>query len=130
MLDNHYNAQTDHHFLALLDDRIANIALTTFAELTSRRPDAFDSLPGASQELQQKLALIRVKEHITVREAAMLLSCSESHIRKLIRTARKNKTPKPIPYVDMEGVTVFPREALQSWASPKSQLQIVKNEAA
>jgi len=126
MLDNNFNAQTDHQFLMLLDDRVANIARTVFQELVSGQPDSADT----SHEFQQKLALIKVKEHITVREAAMLLSCSESHIRKLIRTARKNKTPKPIPYVDMEGVTVFPREALQSWASPKPQLQIVKNEAA
>jgi len=130
MLDNHHNAQTDHQFLMLLDDRIANIARAILGELTSRQLDSSRSLPTAGCELQQKLALIKVKEHITIREAAILLSCSESHIRKLIRTARKNKTPKPIPYVDMEGVTVFPREALQSWASPKPQLQIVKNEAA
>jgi hypothetical protein len=124
------NAETNHQFLTLLDDRIATVARAIFGELTSDRPDSADNLAGARHELQQKLALIKVKEHITVREAAMLLSCSESHIRKLIRTARKNKTTRPIPYVDMEGVTVFPREALQSWASPKPQLQIVKNEAA
>jgi len=130
MLDDHFNAQTDDQFLMLLDDRLANIARTIFQELTSRQPNSADMAAVGSHELQQKLALIKVKEHITVREAAMLLSCSESHIRKLIRMARKNKSPKPIPYVDMEGVTVFPREALQGWASPKPQIQIVKNEPA
>lgn len=130
MLDQNYNAQTDHQFLASLDDHIANIARAIVKEVTSRPIDSSDKSASPSHEFQQRLALIKVKEHITVREAAILLSCSESHIRKLIRLARKNKTPRPIPYVDMEGVTVFPREALQSWASPKPQLQIVKNEAA
>jgi len=34
------------------------------------------------------------------------------------------------PYVDMEGLTIFPRESLLNWASPASHIQPVKYEAA
>lgn len=44
--------------------------------------------------------------------------------------ARKGKTRRPIPYVDIEGVTIFPRESLLNWASPTSHTQPVKYEAA
>jgi len=67
---------------------------------------------------------------VTVKEAALLLSCSESHIRKLVMLARKGKTRRPVPYIDLEGVIIFPREILLDWASAKSQIQVVKYEAA
>jgi len=81
-------------------------------------------------KLRDRLALIKAKEHITVKEAALLLSCSQSHIRKLVMLARKGKARRPVPYVDMEGVTIFPRESLLDWARPTSHLQVVKHEAA
>jgi len=84
----------------------------------------------AATKLRQQLALIKAKEHVTVKEAALLLSCSESHIRKLVMLARKGKTRRPVPYIDLEGVTIFPRESLLDWASPSSRLQVVKHEAA
>ena len=120
----------DQEFLFLLDERIAEMARAVFREFSSQSIGSRQNTDEASFQLRQQLSVIKAKEHVTVREAALLLSCSESHIRKLVTIARKNKTLRPIPFVDMEGVTVFPREALQQWASPKPQLQIIKNEAA
>jgi len=120
----------DQEFLTLFDERIAEIARAVFHESAVQVIGSTHETNDGSCQLRQQLAVIKAKEHVTVREAALLLSCSESHIRKLITMARKNKTLRPIPFVDMEGVTVFPREALQEWASPKRQLQILKNEAA
>ena len=120
----------DQEFLFLLDERIAEMARAVFREFSSQSIGSGQNTDEASLQLRQQLSVIKAKEHVTVREAALLLSCSESHIRKLVTIARKNKTLRPIPFVDMEGVTVFPREALQQWASPKPQLQIIKNEAA
>ena len=75
----------------------------------------------ASAKLREQIALIKAKENITVKEAALLLSCSESHIRKLVMLARKGKSSRPIPYVDVDGVRVFPLCALLDWATSKSQ---------
>ena len=81
-------------------------------------------------KLREELAFIKAKEHITVREAALLMSCSDSHIRKLVILARKRKTPRPIPFVDLEGVTVFPVITLLEWAHARPHLQVITNEAA
>jgi hypothetical protein len=120
----------DQEFLVLLDQRITEIARAVLDEALSNGVATGDIPNDASCGLRDQLALIKAKEHVTVREAALLLSCSESHVRKLVTKARKGKTLRPIPFVDMEGLTVFPRETLMEWASPTSHLQIVKNEAA
>jgi hypothetical protein len=80
--------------------------------------------------LREQLALIKAKEHVTVKEAALLLSCSESHIRKLVARTRKGKTRRPIPFVDMEGLTVFPLGILLAWASPQIHPQATQKEHA
>lgn len=120
----------DHEFLVLLDARIEEIARAVFFEFDGANKALAEPIDDAPAKLRQQLALIKAKEHVTVKEAALLLSCSESHIRKLVMLARKGKTRRPIPYVDMEGVTIFPRESLLNWASPSSHIQPVKYEAA
>jgi hypothetical protein len=120
----------NQEFLVLLDARIEEIARAVFLERIGEGPASVPPSDDASSKLRERLAIIKAKEHVTVREAALLLSCSESHIRKLVTMARKGKTRRPVPYVDLEGVTVFPRELLLDWSSPKSQLQVVKYEAA
>lgn len=119
----------DQEFVALLDERIERIARDVLQAVIHDAAPSHAS-DEVSAKLREQLALIKAKEHVTVREAALLLSCSESHIRKLVTMARKGKTHRPIPFVDMEGVTVFPRDILLDWASPTPQLQVVKNEAA
>lgn len=120
----------DQQFLVLLDERMREIASSVFRELGTDNASTGGSSDQASAKLRGQLALINAKDHVTVKEAALLLSCSESHIRKLITMARKGTSRRPIPYVDMDGVIVFPREILHSWATPTSHLQVVKNEAA
>jgi len=116
--------------LLILDERITEIARAIVHEAIGNGI-ALAQLPDdRSAKLREQLAFIKAKEHVTVKEAALLLSCSESHIRKLVMLARKGKTRRPVPYVDMEGVTIFPRESLLDWASPTSQVQVVKYEAA
>lgn len=120
----------NQEFLVLLDARIEEIARAVFLECDGDGKTSAHLSDDAAAKLHEQLAFIKAKEHVTVKEAALLLSCSESHIRKLVMLARKGKTRRPIPYVDMEGVTVFPRETLLAWASPASQIQVVKYEAA
>ena len=120
----------NQEFLTLLDARIEEIARAVFFEFDVANKASAELFDDAAAKLRQQLALIKAKEHVTVKEAALLLSCSESHIRKLVMLARKGKTRRPIPYVDMEGLTIFPRESLLNWASPTSHIQTVKYEAA
>ena len=56
------------------------------------------------------------KEFITVKEAHVLLGCSDGHIRNLVDKARKGRTSYPIPFLDLDGVTIFPLAKLLEWA--------------
>lgn len=122
--------ETNQNILVLLDERIEEIARAVFLECDGNGKASAQPPDDAPAKLRDQLALIKAKEHVTVKEAALLLSCSQSHIRKLVMLARKGKTRRPVPYVDMEGVTIFPRESLLDWARPTSHLQVVKHEAA
>ena len=122
---------SDQEFVALLDERMKEIARGVFQAIVGDVTSFACSSDEAPTRLREQLALIKAKEHATVKEAALLLSCSESHIRKLVMLARKGKAHCPIPFVNMEGVTVFPVGILLDWASPQPRLQVVKkNEAA
>jgi hypothetical protein len=119
-----------YEFAALLDERMREIARAVFQEVAHvymGQPRLTDDAPA---KLREQIALIKAKEHVTVKEAALLLSCSESHVRKLVKLARKGKSRRPIPFVDMEGVTVFPLCELSEWASPESQMRTTSNEHA
>ena len=119
----------NEQFLVLLDERIAAIARKIFHEI-AENVQAIQPCSDASVKLRDHLSFIRAKEHITVREAALLMSCSDSHIRKLVMLARKRKTARPIPFVELEGMTVFPLVDLLNWAKPQTRLQVIRNEAA
>ncbi|HEV7892355.1 MAG TPA: helix-turn-helix domain-containing protein [Pyrinomonadaceae bacterium] len=117
----------------LLDERIREIARAVFQEAARDLTGQTDLTDGdGPAKLREQLARIKAKERVTVKEAALLLSCSESHVRKLVRLARKGKSHRPIPFVDMEGVTVFPFSELSEWASPepKRQATSINKEAA
>lgn len=120
----------NHEFLVVLDARIEEIARAVFLECERATNASAQPSYDAPATLRAQLAFIKAKEHVTVKEAALLLSCSESHIRKLVTLARKGKTHRPVPYVDIEGITIFPRESLLEWARPTSQIQAVRYEAA
>lgn len=74
--------------------------------------------------LKAQLQLITAKEFLTINEAALLLSCSASHVRNLIKKARQRKSKRPIPFRDLDGVIVFQRVELLAWSEalkPASQ---------
>ncbi len=106
------------------------IAREIFQEVARDYADQSRATDNGAAKLREQLALIKAKEHVTVKEAALLLSCSESHVRKLVRLARKGKSRRPIPYIDMEGVTVFPLSSLLDWASPERQTPTITKEHA
>lgn len=71
----------NHEFLVLLDARIEEIARAVFLERDGANKASAEPFDDAPAKLRQQLAMIKAKEHVTVKEAALLLSCSESHIR-------------------------------------------------
>lgn len=77
--------------------------------------------PTVDPELAAQIAKINAKVNITVPEAALLLNCSESHLYARIRVARGEDAVCPIPFLDLDGVYVFPRERLLEWAAQKKE---------
>jgi hypothetical protein len=75
--------------------------------------------PTVDPELAGQIAKINAKPNITVLEAALLLNCSHSHLYAKISAAKKRTTEYPIPFLDLDGVYVFPREKLIEWAEQK-----------
>lgn len=122
---------SDKDFAGLLIERMKEIASEIFREEIARSElNQSSNIQEVSKDLREKILYIKAKENITVKEAALLLSCSESHIRKLVMLARKGKSRRPIPFVDIEGVTIFPLRPLLEWSNPKTNLQAIKSEAA
>ena len=68
-----------------------------------------------AQRLKEELQRMMAKRFITVKEASILLSCSEGHIRNLVERARKGKAVCPIPFRDLGGVTTFDLDELLKW---------------
>lgn len=86
------------------------------AEAVREERRSFVEADGA---LAGRLAEINAKDNITVQEAALLLSCSDSHLYRLIKDAEKGLSQRPIPYLDVGGVKILPREQLLEWARSK-----------
>ena len=120
--------QVKDAFITALEERMRAVAREVFAEQTvqgqSVTHSTFDD--HAAHEIGKTLRMIRAKEFITIREAHVLLGCSDGHIRNLIDKARKGRTSYPIPFLDLDGVTVFPLAKLLEWAErPKLKKRAV-----
>jgi hypothetical protein len=90
-------------FLVLLDERIRRISKEVAAELVGQPSQSSDPLIEdiEAANIQKALQRIMVKEFISIREAHLLLCCSDGHIRNLVDKARKKKTSHPIPFLDL-----------------------------
>lgn len=63
-----------------------------------------------------RLNRIMAKRYVTVGEAALLLNCSDSYVRKLVKRAQKKETRYPVPFTDLDGHFVFDLSKLLDWA--------------
>lgn len=79
--------------------------------------------PTVDEDTARMIAKINAKPRITVSEAALLLGCSTSHLYAKITAARKGKSRHPIPFLDLDGVYVLPREELLEWAVCQKERQ-------
>jgi len=93
-------------FFETLFEKVLNRAL-------EKRNAVFPTVDG---ETAWKIARINAKPRITIQEAALLLGCSTSHFYTKINAAKKGKSKHPIPFLDLDGVYVLPREELLTWA--------------
>jgi hypothetical protein len=65
---------------------------------------------------RRRLERIMAKKFVSVGEAALLLNCSDSYLRKLVKRAQKKETRHPIPFTDLDGHVVFDLSKLLAWA--------------
>jgi hypothetical protein len=79
------------------------------------------AFPVVDEETALKLAKINAKPRITIPEAALLLGCSPSHFYTKIAAAKRGKSKHPIPFLDLDGVYVLPREELLAWAQAEKK---------
>jgi len=113
--------------VTLLDERIRRISKEVASEVLGKAPQPSDLFTKDMEaaNIQQALQRILIKEFISIKEAHLLLGCSDGHIRNLVDKARKKKTSHPIPFLDLDGVTVFQRVKLLEWAErPKQKLRV------
>jgi hypothetical protein len=110
--------QVKDAFFTALEERMRAVAREVFAEQAVQGHSVAHAASDdhAAHEIGKTLRMIRAKEFITIREAHVLLGCSDGHIRNLVDKARKVKTAYPIPFLDLDGVTVFPLAKLLEWA--------------
>lgn len=120
------SVETKDDLVTLLDERIRRISKEVATEVLGNAPQSSDLFIKDTEaaNIQQALQRIMIKEFISIREAHLLLGCSDGHIRNLVDKARKKKTSHPIPFLDLDGVTVFQRVKLLEWAErPKQRLR-------
>ena len=114
--------------LGSLDERIRRISREVLVEHQAREPQSGNSSIADSEDEKLAVTLRRImaKEFVSIKETALLLNCSDGHIRNLVGKAQKGKASHPIPFLDLDGVTVFPRVKLLEWAQqPKKKLRAV-----
>lgn len=104
-----------------LDEQIEQIAI----RIANKVVDARLSKQPKSEEneeakaLRRELDIIKAQENCTVNQAAKLLCCSPSHLRKLVQKAKQGKSKNPIPFGDLEGVITFEPMKLLLWKDGK-----------
>lgn len=95
--------------------QIEEVARRVFREMQSSSSELGQS-DSELEIVKHRLDRIMAKEFITLSEAAFLLSCSDGHIRNLLKKAHNGATECPIPVRDLDGLFVFNLEELLSWS--------------
>lgn len=122
------NAADKDTLISLLDERIRQISREVVEERQTKELEASGLSVNDHEvhKLSESLRRIMAKEFVSIREVALLLNCSDGHVRNLVSKAHHGKASNPIPHLDLDGVTVFPRVKLLEWAEqPKRKLRAV-----
>lgn len=130
------------------------------AAIESRLSEIYAAFSSESEEAKtrrKQISIINTKDLITISEAAIVIGCSESTLRKKVEETRKffhsqtrralslveprqekpkSKAPEqpfdPIPFIDKSkvGIILFEREKLLEWIKCDSYQHEKKEEAA
>ena len=112
--------------ISVIDDRIRRVARQVIDEQRTSEPRPDLSSDAEARKLSETVRRIMAKEFVSIKEVALLLNCSDGHVRNLVGKAMKGQASNPIPFRDLDGVTVFPRCELLEWAKqPKRNLRAV-----
>jgi hypothetical protein len=119
------NTEDKDDLLGSLDERIRRISREVLVEHQTREQQSgnLSIADSADEKFAVTLRRIMAKEFVSIKETALLLNCSDGHIRNLVGKAQKGKATHPIPFLDLDGVTVFPREKLLDWAKQPSEAE-------
>lgn len=117
-------SRNQQDLMSILDERIRRIARE---ELQSQQASMHTTtIAQKSEQITETQQRIMAKEFVSIKEVALLLNCSDGHVRNLVNKAQRGKASNPIPFLDLDGVTVFPRVKLLEWAEqPKRKLHAV-----
>jgi hypothetical protein len=79
--------------LGSLDERIRRISREVLVEHQAREPQSGNSSIADSEDEKLAVTLRRImaKEFVSIKETALLLNCSDGHIRNLVGKAQKGK---------------------------------------
>ena len=103
-------------------DPLGQFFETIFSKALDRALEKRNALfPTVDEETALKIAKINAKPRITIPDAALLLGCSTSHFYTKITAAKCGKSKHPIPFHDLDGVYVLPREELLAWAQAEKK---------
>ncbi|GEM_PF-5690958 len=139
------------------------ISQATDLSVEKRLAEIYQVFASESEEAKERrktIAIINTKQFITVSEAALLIGCGESTLRKKIEETKKhlklqrehslslvgadNDKPKskskkkndepfdPIPFIDKHkvGIILFEREKLLAWVTKESGKETLQQEVA
>ncbi len=109
-------------YIELPDGFIDEVAELVKQKLEKNSSESLQQPDPEALEFQRILRRIYAKENISIQEAAVLLNCSDGHVRNLVKKAKNKKSQHPIPFLDLDGVITFNREELLAWGrKPKTK---------
>jgi hypothetical protein len=74
-----------------------------------------------------RLSRILAKKYVSIGEVALLLNCSDSYVRKLVKRAQKKESRHPVPFIDLDGHIVFELSKLLQWVEQPKPKQRIAN---
>ena len=120
------SSEDNTNLLSVIDDHIRRVARQVIEEQRTIKPGPEPSSDSEARKLSETVRRIMAKEFVSIKEVALLLGCSDGHVRNLVGKALRGQALNPIPFRDLDGVTVFPRCELLEWAKqPKRNLRAV-----
>lgn len=84
-------------------------------------------MDAQADDYRARLNRIMAKKYVSIGEVALLLNCSDSYVRKLVKRAQKKESRHPIPFTDLDGHIVFELSKLLEWVEQPKPKQRAAN---